>query len=84
MEEKMTCYKLYRGNEIVYVGITNDIERRLGEHKRFKNFTKHKTFGKIILSNAKKWEIDELKKYRRNKGRYPEYSKSAIGSTEYD
>jgi predicted GIY-YIG superfamily endonuclease len=82
MEEKKYCYKLFNGNEIVYIGITNNLDKRLSSHRSDKKFSKHKSFGKKIESKARIWEIEELKKYRNNKGQYPKYNKSSVGSIE--
>jgi len=38
-KEKVSgCYFLYQNNEIIYIGISVDINKRLIEHKRSKNF----------------------------------------------
>ena len=73
-------YKLYEGNKIVDIGITNDPKRRESEHKRDRHkFTKMKTFGTAVSrESAEKWEEQELAKYRKShQGKNPKYNKTS-------
>ena len=42
-------YELTKGNKVVYIGITNNPERREAEHRQNKNFDKMK----IVLLNGR-------------------------------
>lgn len=64
-------YCLKKGNKIVYIGITNDPERRADEHRG-----EEKDFDKLVLiysspmtrSDARQKEAEALAIYRRNHG----------------
>lgn len=74
-------YQLLRGNKVVYIGITNDFERRFKEHSKDKNFTSMQKVGnKVTRESARQWEIESLETYRRNhNGNNPEYNISNLG-----
>ncbi len=74
-------YELKKGNKVVYVGTTNDPERREQEHKEA-----GKQFGHMNITSrhmtedgAKKKEQERLKTYRKNQGENPKYNKDADG-----
>ena len=53
-------YELTKGNKVVYVGITNNPERREAEHRQNKNFDKMKIVGNVsTLDGASQWETYE-------------------------
>ena len=74
-------YELKVGNQIVYVGTTNDPERREQEHKQNgKKFTSMKTTSRCMTEEgAKKKEEERLKTYRKNHGKNPKYNKDTDG-----
>ena len=74
-------YELKQGNEVVYVGTTNDPERREHEHKEEgKKFSHMKvTSRKITDDGAKQKESTRLKTYRKNQGKNPQYNKDSDG-----
>ena len=74
-------YELKDGNRVVYVGTTNDPERREAEHKNNgKEFT-NMTITSVKMSDdsAKKRESERLATYRRNQGKNPKYNKDSDG-----
>ena len=81
MDRNTTKYLLTKGNEIVYVGITNDPERREAEHRQDKNFDKMRIVGaKSTRSGAEQWETNRIETYRGNhKGSTPKYNKTTTG-----
>ncbi len=75
-------YDLKKGNEIVYRGSTNDIERREKEHRNDgKDFDKIvPTSNPMTKDNAKKREVENLQTYREgHKGGNPKYNKDSDG-----
>ena len=75
-------YKLKDGNKTVYVGTTNDMERREQEHKdQGKKFTKiEPTSRKMTEDGATKKETEQLKTFRDgHKGKNPKYNKDSDG-----
>jgi len=75
-------YRLKDGNKIVYIGTTNDPERRAREHLQDRH--KFKTFevvgSKVKEDTAKKWEDEQLKIYRlSHRGKNPKYNKGDSG-----
>lgn len=74
-------YILRNKGKIVYVGITNDLERRCKEHCLDKDFTSIQKVGnKTTLDAAKKWEAERLATYRKNSGgNNPKYNKNNNG-----
>ncbi|MBC6414513.1 MAG: GIY-YIG nuclease family protein [Chromatiales bacterium] len=75
-------YELKKGNEIVYIGTTNDPERRKREHE-----TEGKVFdsmnlvsGPVTEDEAKRIEKELLAEYRqRHNGKNPKYNKDSDG-----
>ena len=75
-------YRLRDGNEIVYIGTTNDPVRRLQEHQsEGKQFTKLEvTSRKMTEKGAEEKEAGDLAQYRKNHGgRNPKYNKKNDG-----
>jgi len=74
-------YILRNGKKIVYVGITNDPDRRMQEHSQDKNFTTMQVVGrKTTQDGAKNWETSRLATYRKNhKGTNPRYNTKRDG-----
>ena len=72
-----TCnYTLKDKNTIVYHGITNNLERRLGEHIRSgKEFTSCEYSVKRSRESALRHEREDITRYSSKKGRYPKYNK---------
>lgn len=71
-------YELWSGLGVVYIGITNDPERREEEHRRErKRFISMRIQGPAVTqASAEKWEEDRLAAYRRNHGgKNPRYNK---------
>lgn len=83
MPSKMdtVTYELKNGNEVLYVGTTNNPERRKREHiasgKKFKRM--NITSRKMTEQGAKKKESERLATYRKNNGRNPKYNKDSDG-----
>jgi predicted GIY-YIG superfamily endonuclease len=78
MQKKDTyCYKLFRGYETVYIGITNDLNAREKEHiNEGKKFDIMSIVGTpVTRDSALEWEEQELAKYRNShQGRNPKYN----------
>ncbi len=74
-------YELKQGNKILYIGITNDPDRREQEHKdEGKQFSHlNVTSNRMTVEGAKQKESDRLETYRRNQGRKPRYNKDFDG-----
>lgn len=57
-------YELTKGNKVVYIGITNNPERREAEHRQNKNFDKMKIVGNVsTLDGASQWETNRIQTY---------------------
>lgn len=72
-------YVLKSGKKTVYVGITNDFERREKEHKETGNdFSSIVKVGpKVTKKSAEQWEEDKLDTYSKNhNGKGPKYNKT--------
>ena len=71
-------YELRDGNKIVYIGITNDPDRRIGEHGGEKDFSTMRVSGpKVSEETARIWEQGRLDTYRQNHGgENPKYNKT--------
>lgn len=76
-----TKYVLRNKGKIVYVGITNNLERRCREHCQDKNFTSIQKVGnQTTFDAAKQWEAKRLNTYRRNHGgENPKYNDKLNG-----
>ena len=74
-------YELKNGNKVLYVGTTNDPERRLEEHvEQRKKFGPMKlTSVKMTEEGAQKKEAERLSTYRDNQGENPPYNKDDDG-----
>ena len=75
-------YALYQGNEKVYIGTTDDLERRKQEHRDdSKEFSRiEPTSRRMTPEGAEKKEAKQLEKYRRgHKGKNPRYNKTDDG-----
>ena len=75
-------YALYNGRNKVYIGETNDPERRLDEHlEEGKRFTRMETTSRQMTeAGAKEKESDQLESYRQGHGgRNPRYNKDSDG-----
>ena len=76
-KQDTVTYELKDGNKVVYVGTTNDPERREQEHKdegkRFGHM--NVTSRRMTEDGATKKEADRLATYRKNQGKNPKYNK---------
>lgn len=75
-------YELLDGNTVVYVGITNDPERREREHRsEGKKFTRMRIVGKVSTEvSASDWETDRIATYKDNhNGNRPKYNENDSG-----
>ncbi len=74
-------YELKQGNKVLYVGTTNDPDRRERQHrKEGKNFGHMKvTSRRMTKDGAKKKEAERLATYRKNQGRNPDHNKDSDG-----
>ena len=75
-------YRLKDGKKTVYIGTTNDSERREEEHKEEgKKFTKlEPTSRKMTEDGAKQKEGDQLETFRKgHRGENPKYNKDSDG-----
>ncbi|WP_419592785.1 GIY-YIG nuclease family protein, partial [Thiolapillus sp.] len=74
-------YELKQGNKVVYVGTTNDPERREQQHREDGKKFGHMnvTSRRMTEDGAKKKETDRLATYRKNQGRNPKYNKDSDG-----
>jgi predicted GIY-YIG superfamily endonuclease len=75
-------YRLKDGNKVVYIGITNDPERRAREHKEVveRSWTFEVVGPRVTEESARKWEDERLKAYRASHGgRNPRYNKGRSG-----
>lgn len=80
-KQDTVTYELKQGNKVVYVGTTNDPERREQEHKE-----DGKKFGRMNVTSrrmteegAKKKETKRIETYRKNQGKNPKYNKDSDG-----
>lgn len=75
-------YELRQGNKIVYVGTTNDMNRREAEHRaEGMNFTSMNQVGRRTTPEAAgEWEADRIATYKGNhNGQRPMYNKNDSG-----
>lgn len=74
-------YQLKDGNEIKYIGITNDPDRRESEHNSDKKFNKMDVVGPAVSKEtAQQWEEDRLQTYRNgHEGQNPKYNQTDNG-----
>ena len=80
-KRETVTYELKKGKKVVYVGTTNDPDRREQEHQNDgKSFTNMNiTSRKMTDDGAKKKETERLQTYRKNQGQNPEYNKDSDG-----
>ena len=81
MERKTTKYVLTKGNKKVYIGITDNPERREAEHRQDKDFDKMKIVGRPSTRNgAEQWETEAIHTYMKNhEGKTPKYNQNSSG-----
>ena len=74
-------YEIRQGNKVVYVGVTNDLDRRAAEHERAgKQGNIHKIGNNTTREAAEKWESGRLETYRKNhRGNNPQYNQTDHG-----
>ena len=74
-------YELTKGNRVVYVGITNNPERREMEHHQDKDFDRMKIIGKAsTLDGASQWETNRIQTYMKShNGNTPLYNQNEHG-----
>ena len=75
-------YELRDGNRVVYVGITNDLDRREAEHRNEgMDFTSiHKVGNATTRSGAEEWESKRIDTYKSNHhGDRPKYNQNDSG-----
>lgn len=74
-------YVLKDGNKILYVGITDNPQRRESEHRQNKDFQKMEVIGRAVTrQSAEKWETERIEQYRRNhNGNVPPFNKTQNG-----
>ena len=72
----MTNYK----NTVLYIGVTNDIERRVYEHKKklFKGFTEKYNVSKLVYYETYSDINDAIYREKQLKGKNRAYKKSII------
>lgn len=81
MDRDTNKYVLKDGNKVVYVGITDNPERREAEHRQDKNFDKMELVGrKSTRGGAEQWEAYRIETYMKNHGGdTPKYNKNTSG-----
>jgi predicted GIY-YIG superfamily endonuclease len=81
MQRDTYKYELKDGKKVVYVGITNDPERREAQHRQEKNFGTMNIVGRASTrEGAEQWETQRLETYMNNhKGDLPKYNQTATG-----
>ena len=74
-------YKLVRNGQIVYIGITNDLERRKQEHREDKQFDEMQVIkGPCTREEAENSETTQLDIFTIfHNGRLPEYNQTCNG-----
>ena len=80
-QEDTVTYELRRSGKVVYIGTTNDTDRREAEHR-----LDGKYFDVLVLTSkrmtekrAKQKEAKDLKAYRRDHGKNPIYNNDDDG-----
>ncbi len=70
-------YELRDGNRVVYIGITNDPDRREEHRAEGKRFSRMWLIGnRTTRAAAERWEEERLASYRRShRGKNPRYNK---------
>ena len=74
-------YELKDGNKVLYVGITNDTERREQEHSQKKEFGHMNIIGnRTTRESAKNWEESRINTYMSShSGKTPPLNKNESG-----
>jgi GIY-YIG catalytic domain. len=70
-------YELFdKGNNKVYIGITNDVDRRKQEHEQDKNFSSMRTVSpKLTEESARNREKERIETFQKNhNGKLPKYN----------
>lgn len=69
-------YREKRGRETVYIGITDDLQRREREHRKDgHNFTNMEPVGPALTrESAEAREQQTLQNFKKNHGRLPKYN----------
>ncbi len=80
-KQDTVTYELKQGNKVVYVGTTNDPDRREQQHRKDgKNFgSMNVTSRRMTEDGAKRKEAERLATYRKNQGINPKYNKDSDG-----
>ncbi len=80
-KQDTVTYELKQGDEVVYIGITNDPKRREQQHeKEGKKFSSMKVTSKRMTEDeARRKEAELLATYRKNHGKNPKYNKDSDG-----
>ena len=81
MDRDTSKYVLKQGNKIVYVGITDNPERREAEHNQDKTFDKMEIVGKkSSRKSTEQWETERIQTYMKNhEGKTPKYNQNTSG-----
>lgn len=82
MDRDTKKYELFDKNRLVYVGISNDIERRVNEHRaEGMQFTRVEQVGRASTrQSASDWETSRLQTYMDNHGgELPKYNINPAG-----
>ena len=77
----MVQRKRKKRNKVLYVGTTNEPERREQEHREAGKKFSHMniTSRRMTEDGAKKKEKERLETYRKNQGKNPKYNKDSDG-----
>lgn len=80
-KQDTVTYELKQGNKVVYVGTTNDPERREQDHRKDgKQFSHMNVTSRCMTEEgAKKKETERIETYRKNQGKNPKYNKDSDG-----
>ena len=78
---KTRTYALYDGREKVYIGESNDLNRRANQHAADGlEFTRIESTSRAMTKEgAKNKEADQLESYRRGHSRLPRYNDDPTG-----
>ena len=81
MERNTTKYVLKKRNKVVYVGITDDPDRREAEHRLDKDFDSMVKIGNVSSrQGAELWETERIHQYMKNHdGHTPKYNQNTSG-----
>lgn len=79
-EKNTVTYELRLDGEVVYIGTTNDTDRREAQHRADKDFdVLVPTSKRMTEKRAKEKEAKDLKAYRRDHGKNPVYNNDDDG-----